>query len=438
MSATTAGWSYGTPSEFNPFAQQPGTARTSPHTGGLPAANHPAELHLPPGADAAQRLTDIQAARNPFLTASGPMLRALADMPADLEKQGMKGLQAVLEEEVKTFTRLCDQANLRREHMLAVRYALCTALDEAASLRPWGGGTGDSTGPWSEHALLQTFHQEGDGGNKVFLLIGRLAANPQEHLPVLEVMLHILGLGFMGHYRTQTDGPRMVETIRNRLYTLLAAAREPVSRELSPHWQGVVAGKFRLLRSVPVWVSATLLALLLLGLFAWYKYQLVYETQIVEKRIRDIGKQMPVAKRLRLKELLANEIAAGRVNVDEDDIKSKVTFRGDDMFLPGQAKVNPRMEPMLDKVAAGINEVSGAVEVIGHSDNQPIFTREFPNNVALSQKRAQGVADALRAKAVDPSRVATTGMGDSQPVTENATIAGRARNRRVEISVLAQ
>ncbi len=395
-------------------------------------------LELPPPADTAPRLAQIHSARNAFLAAAGPLLRAQADMPKELDNQGMQGLRVVLEEEVKTFSRLCEQANLRREHMLAVRYALCTALDEAASLRPWGGGTGGSTGPWSEHALLQTFHQEGDGGDKVFLLIGRLAANPQEHLPVLEVMLHILGLGFMGHYRTQTDGARMVETIRNRLYTLLAAARDTVPRELSPHWRGVVEGRFRLLRSVPVWVSASVLGLSLLGLFAWYKYQLVAETQVVAQRIRDIGKQMPVAKRLRLKELLANEIAAGRVNVDEDDVKSKVTFRGDDMFLPGQALVNPRMGPMLDKVAAGINEVTGAVEVIGHSDNQPIATREFPDNTTLSRRRAQEVVDALRGKTVDPARLTTTGMGATQPVTENATLAGRARNRRVEIVVQAQ
>jgi type VI secretion system protein ImpK len=108
------------------------------------------------------------------------------------------------------------------------------------------------------------------------------------------------------------------------------------------------------------------------------------------------------------------------------------------MFLPGQALVNPRMGPMLDKVAAGINEVTGAVEVIGHSDNQPIATREFPNNTALSQKRAQEVVDALRSKTVDPARLTTIGMGDTQPVTENASVAGRARNRRVEILVQAQ
>lgn len=185
-------------------------------------------------------------------------------------------------------------------------------------------------------------------------------------------------------------------------------------------------------------MTASLLTLALLGLFGWYKYQLVTETQIVEKRIRDIGKQMPVPQRLRLKELLATEIAAGRVNVEEDDRQSKVTFRGDDMFLPGASQVNPRMDPMLDKTAAGINEVSGSVEVIGHTDNQPIKTREFPDNQILSDKRAQAVAGLLRQKGIDASRLTTLGEGATQPVADNATVAGRSRNRRVEILVKSQ
>jgi type VI secretion system protein ImpK len=333
---------------------------------------------------------------------------------------------------------LALEATQPPEAMLAVRYALCTALDEAANLRPWGGGTVAATGPWSDHALLQTFHQEGDGGRKVFLLIGRLASQPQEHLPVLEVMLHVLGLGFQGHYRPLTDGPRKIETIRNRLYHMVAAAHEAVPHELSPSWQGVPPGKLRLLRSVPVWASASVLGLFLLGVFAWDKYHLLAETQAAELRIRDIGKLMPTPQRLRLKELLASEIQAGRVAVEESGQHSKVTFRGDDMFGAGQSSVNAGMAPMLAKVAAGINEVGGTVQVVGHTDNQPIATRKFPNNAALSEQRAQSVAQLLVQAGVEAGRISTTGVGDAQPATDNGTPAGRARNRRVEIIVDSQ
>lgn len=390
--------------------------------------------------DQGERLTAVLAARNPFLAAANPLLQAVADMPQQLEPAGIEMLRQMLEIEVKAFTRVCDQGNLRREHMLAVRYALCTALDETANLTPWGGGTAVTTGPWSGHALLQTFHQEGDGGKKVFLLIGRLASNPQEHLPVLEVMLHLLGLGFQGHYRLQIEGRRMIETIRNRLYNLVVSAYEAVPRELSQQWEEVPPGKRRLLHNIPVWASAGVLGLFLLVALVWNKHHLTAQSEVIEARIRDIGKLMPAPQRLRLKELLASEIEAGRVDVDETalGLHSKVTFPGDDMYSVGLSEINVSMAALLEKVAAGINEVSGTVKVVGHTDNTPIATREFPNNLALSEKRAHAVAQLLEQNHVEPSRITTIGMGEAQPAADNVTPEGRTRNRRVEIIVDSQ
>ncbi|WP_425389187.1 type VI secretion system protein TssL, long form [Curvibacter gracilis] len=394
-----------------------------------PARSQPAPT------DTTQRLGAVLTARNPLLAAAAPLLRALSEMPARLPDGGLTQLRQLLEIEIRTFSRLCEQANLRRDHMLAARYALCTALDEAASLQPWGGGTDTSTGPWSRQALLQTFHQEGQGGQKVFLLIGRLAANPQEHLRVLEVMLHVLGLGFEGHYRTQSDGHRMVETIRNRLHALITEARETLPRALSPHWQAPDGRTLRPLRGVPIWMTASALLLMLAGLFGWEKYQLLGEMEGVERHIRGIGKAMRPPAQLRLRELLASDIAAGKVGVDETDLRSLVTFRGDDMFAPGQADVSSQSLAMISKVAAGINEVAGRVTVIGHTDNQPIATPTFPDNQRLAEERAKAVAGILQRQQVDPERIRVLGAGDRQPVADNATAAGRARNRRVEIVV---
>ena len=78
------------------------------------------------------------------------------------------------------------------------------------------------------------------------------------------------------------------------------------------------------------------------------------------------------------------------------------------------------------------------VDVIGHSDNQPIKTREFPDNKVLSDKRAQAVANVLQQKGVEAARLKTVGVGDTQPLAENVSVAGRARNRRVEIVVRSQ
>lgn len=86
-------------------------------------------------------------------------------------------------------------------------------------------------------------------------------------------------------------------------------------------------------------------------------------------------------------------------------------------------------------VAEEINQVSGSVKVTGHSDNQPIRTREFPNNQVLSEKRAAAVAAALQGAGVVASRLQIEGRGDTMPISDSATAAGRARNRRVDIVV---
>ena len=105
------------------------------------------------------------------------------------------------------------------------------------------------------------------------------------------------------------------------------------------------------------------------------------------------------------------------------------------MFMPGQAEVNNNIKPTLDKVASEINRVMGAVGVIGHSDNSPIKTDAFPDNFVLSEERARSVADYLTSAGVLNSRLTVEGKGDSQPVADNKTAAGKAKNRRVQIIV---
>lgn len=394
---------------------------------------------LAPEPSIAARLAAVKAAQNPLLEAAQPLLRALADTPAHLDADLVTVLHRLLEREVTVFQALCNDAKVKHEHVVAASYALCTALDEAANSTEWGGGKDGGAGVWAVKQLASQFHGDTKGGDKFFLLVGRLAASPQEHTDLLELMYQILGLGFEGRFSTETNGRRQLETIRHRLLTLLASARGDVPTDLSPHWKGVGAGKFRLLRSVPVWVTVVLLALVLLGLFAWYKYQLLHTSEDLQQRIAAIGQMLPPpapsVKPMRLKELLSAEIARGTVSVDEDDRHSAVTFKGDDMFVPGQARLSAKSLPVLTKVADEINQVTGTVQVVGHSDNRPIKTREFPDNHVLSEKRAAVVARVLQDKGVAPSRLKIEGRGDTVPIADNATAAGRARNRRVDIVV---
>jgi len=406
----------------------------------------PQSLVFAPGPNHEERLAEVKRAqtegRNALLVAARELMRALAELPQDIQPDQAKALRDLLAQEMHSFTRLCEQVNIRREHMLAVRYVLCTALDEAASLSPWNGvAAQENAGQWSSMALLPEFHGEGQGGQVVFLLVGRLASSPDEHMPVLEVVHHVLSLGFMGDYRVQPEGHRLLETIRHRLHAMVSGSREPVARELSPRWQGVTQGKFQLLRSVPVWVSASVLSLVLLGQFGWSKYQLLSAAGDVQKRIEALQRLQPPAVTaqapLRLAELLAAEVKQGRVQVSDEPGRSVVVFKGDGMFAGGLAQLSPAARQTIEKVADAINDVSGQVVVTGHTDNQPLSSgrADFADNQALSVKRAQEVVSVLNSRGVAQQRIETVGKGDTDPVASNDTPAGRAQNRRVQIEV---
>ncbi|WP_322015179.1 type VI secretion system protein TssL, long form [Paraburkholderia sp. J12] len=408
-----------------------------PVTGGARDPEPPVDpAAFDPPEDSQARLDRVKASRNPLGEAAQPLLRMLADMPSSLDSlAAVASLRSLLVREVSAFQKVCDKANLPWKHVAAARYALCTALDEAANRTRWGGG-----GIWAARGLLITFEGEVDGGEKFFLLIGRMATDPQEYIDVLEVMYRILGLGFEGRYSVVVEGLRHLEQIRQRLLTLISGARDTMRVELSPHWRGEAPGEMRLLKSVPVWATAGVAALSVFGLFGWYKYQLLVESNGLEAKIRAIGvpvKAGPtvVHERLRLSILLKDQISRGLLTVDEDDHSSKVVFSGDSMFLPGRAGIRPELDPVLTRVAEEVARVNGKVTVMGYTDNLPIDTPEFRNNQMLSEKRAASVADVLMTHGVPAGRIEATGKGDTEPVADNTTAEGRSRNRRVEVFV---
>lgn len=386
--------------------------------------------------ESSARLTAVQNARNPLLEAASPLLRAQADMPEYLEADAIPELRSLLEHEIRIFQKLCEQTNIRRDHMLGASYCLCTALDEAAMQTTWGKA-GDSGVEWITTGLASTFHEDRKGGDKIYLLIGRLMTEPKEHIDLLEVIYRILSLGFLGRYRFETDGHRKHDTVRQRLYTEITAQRGPVPAALSPHWEGDTRGRSRPFYDFPVWITAVLLSLILLAMFGYAKYDLMTRSAAVEKQISDIARitPPPAPPALHLKELLKDEIAAGKVSVDEDDHHSAVTFHGDDMFIAGKATVNISMQPLINKIAAEVVKVPGKVSVIGHTDNTPIRSRTFDSNQALSEERATQVMQLLQDAGVPANRLEVIGKGDAAPIADNKTFQGRAQNRRVEINV---
>jgi chemotaxis protein MotB len=104
------------------------------------------------------------------------------------------------------------------------------------------------------------------------------------------------------------------------------------------------------------------------------------------------------------------------------------------LFDSGQATLQPGGAPLLDEVAQLLNvDTSHPITVEGHTDNIPIASAEFPSNWELSTARATTVVRFLIRHGVNAGRLGAVGYADLHPIASNATEAGRAQNRRVEI-----
>lgn len=112
------------------------------------------------------------------------------------------------------------------------------------------------------------------------------------------------------------------------------------------------------------------------------------------------------------------------------DNQLKLNIPSDVSFDTGRADIKPNLRPVLDQFAQGLSaQPNTEVRIIGHTDS----TGSPAINDPLSVQRAQSAKNYLAARGVDPNRIIIAGRGDREPVADNGTEAGRARNRRVEI-----
>ena len=99
-------------------------------------------------------------------------------------------------------------------------------------------------------------------------------------------------------------------------------------------------------------------------------------------------------------------------------------------FASGSAQIAPDAEPTLKKVASILREQSKNIRIIGHTD----ASGDAGANRSLSEARAAAVKGFLEQNGVPPQLLSAYGMGQDQPVADNDTEEGRARNRRIEFA----
>jgi chemotaxis protein MotB len=139
-----------------------------------------------------------------------------------------------------------------------------------------------------------------------------------------------------------------------------------------------------------------------------------------------------------LREKMKDEIAKGDIQLTESGGKLRVGLVDKILFDSGEASVSKRGEGVLARLGAVLASIEDRqIQVSGHTDNTPIsdkLKQQFPTNWELSVARATNVVRFLQENAAVPAeRLLASGYGEYQPIANNRTAAGRAKNRRIEL-----
>lgn len=119
---------------------------------------------------------------------------------------------------------------------------------------------------------------------------------------------------------------------------------------------------------------------------------------------------------------------------EQQDGSLKVNIPNSISFDTNSYAIKPSFDPVLNSVTQTMQQHPELIaSVVGHTDN----TGQAAYNQTLSQNRAQSVASYISTHGVAAQRLAASGMGQTQPIADNSTEAGRAQNRRVEIYLRA-
>ncbi len=164
--------------------------------------------------------------------------------------------------------------------------------------------------------------------------------------------------------------------------------------------------------------------------------------QSERKKSEDASKPSPEQAQQALTEIsdqiekaMGEMIDRGLISVRRSKHWVEVEINTSILFPSGSATLSSAALPVLQKLADILNKFPNAIHVEGFTDNVPINNVIFPSNWELSAGRAASVVHLFTQAGVNPERLVAIGYGQFRPAADNATAAGRAKNRRVVLVI---
>lgn len=329
-------------------------------------------------------------------------------------------------------------------------------LDDIVLNTPWGASS-----RWPSQTLVTQLSGEVDAGDRFFEKVDDLMRFADRDPQLLELAYYCIALGFRGRLRIKgASGEAELSQLRDRMSRQLNP-HDP--SELSPHWRGVDAPDEPPRFAVPVWtfpiIALAVLTLVYVGLGSrlstraenLYSLSLLLpppeRAEIFRPELDTTQTEEVVIETAVLIELLplfaeaAPTETVGALTGREDASLAIVVIQSNvpEVFRSAKADLNTVYEPLISslaKVIADNIDFVGGVTVVGHTDSIPVQrSNPFQSNQGLSEARALTILEHLQQEGIPAELLQSEGRAASQPIADNGTPEGRARNRRIEIIV---
>jgi chemotaxis protein MotB len=138
-----------------------------------------------------------------------------------------------------------------------------------------------------------------------------------------------------------------------------------------------------------------------------------------------------------IKKALQREIEQGAIELENLGQQIVIRMREKGAFPEGSAFLQPKFRPLVRQIAELVKDVPGIVRISGHTDSLQLDSELYRSNWDLSAQRAVSVAQEMeKVRGFSHQRLRVRGMADTEPLVANDTDENRAKNRRVEISIM--
>ncbi|TPI76979.1 type VI secretion system protein TssL [Mesorhizobium sp. B2-8-9] len=400
------------------------------------------------------------AATNPILAAAAPLLMLFGQLRLIPVERQAAPLAERIADAIETFDRAIVKAGVAEQDARIAKFALCETADDLVGNLPW-----PDKDSWLQHSLAARFFHTQPTGTGFYGALNNILAQPEAHYDLLELMHACLSLGFQGQYRGLTSERNMLERVRRDVYDTLRYLKPRANDDVSPRWQGMAAALPKPRARLPLWAAAAAAATLVTVAFFGLRVLITDEGDATAGELLALNPSTPVTIERasvaaptepvlasppppavpdtiqidRIRAALAKEVAGGGLSVGEKGEFIIIEINNQLLFAPGQAEVKPQFQPVAADIATALDAEPGPINIIGHTDNvKPKKSSIFKSNFDLSVARAKAVQAMLAKQLKDPSRLTADGRGEDEPIADNGTADGRARNRRVDVMIPKQ